>query len=34
MYSFDVGRNAVALMEYGFSLRSISMSTGIKRATP
>jgi hypothetical protein len=33
MYSPDIRRNAVALMEQGFSLRSISMSTGISRAT-
>jgi hypothetical protein len=33
MYSSDVRRNAVALMGCGFSLRSISMSTGISRAT-
>ena len=33
MYGNDVRRNAVALMECGFSLRSISMSTGINRAT-
>src|ERR1700736_4922424 len=33
MYSSDVRRNAVALMERGISLRSISMSTGISRAT-
>jgi hypothetical protein len=33
MYSPDVRRNAVALMEQGISLRSISLSTGISRAT-
>ena len=33
MYSADVRRNAVTLMERGMSLRSISTSTGISRAT-
>ncbi len=33
MYGSDVRRNAVALMEHGISLRSISMSIGISRAT-
>src|SRR5438128_39481 len=33
MYSADVRRRAVALMERGNSLRSISLSTGISRAT-
>ena len=33
MYSSDVRRDAIALMERGFSLRSISMSTGINRST-
>ena len=33
MYSPEVRRHAVALMEQGISLRSISMSTGISRAT-
>jgi len=33
MYSADVRRSAVALMEHGISLRSISKSTGISRAT-
>ena len=33
MYSANVRRHAVALIESGFSLRSISMSTGINRAT-
>ena len=33
MYSLDTRRHAVALMERGLSLRSISMSTGINRAT-
>jgi transposase-like protein len=33
MYSNDVRSNAIALIESGFSLRSISMSTGINRAT-
>jgi hypothetical protein len=33
MYSPEVRRRAVALMERGISLRSISMSTGISRAT-
>ena len=33
MYSADIRRHAVALMERGMSLRSISMSTGISRAT-
>lgn len=33
MYSADVRRHAVALIESGFSLRSISMATGISRAT-
>jgi hypothetical protein len=33
MYGSDVRRNAIALMERGFSVRSISMSTGINRAT-
>jgi hypothetical protein len=33
MYSSEVRRNAIALMERGVSLRSISMSTGVNRAT-
>lgn len=33
MYSTDVRRHAVALMSRGLSLRSISMSTGVNRAT-
>lgn len=33
MYSSDVRRHAVSLMVNGLSLRSISMSTGISRAT-
>jgi hypothetical protein len=33
MYSIDVRRHALALMDRGLSLRSISMSTGINRAT-
>jgi len=33
MYSPDVRRHAIALMERGLSLRSISMSTGVSRAT-
>src|SRR5260370_36404931 len=33
MYSSDVRLHALALMERGISLRSISMSTGISRAT-
>ena len=33
MYGTDVRRHAAALMECGFSLRSISMSTGVNRAT-
>ena len=33
MYSSDVRRHAIALMERGLSLRSISMSTGVNRAT-
>ena len=33
MYSNDVRRKAIALMERGISLRRISMSTGINRAT-
>jgi len=33
MYSADIRRHAVALMECGISLRSISLSTGISRAT-
>jgi hypothetical protein len=33
MYRSDVRRNAMALMECGLSLRSISMSTGINRST-
>ena len=33
MYSADVRRDAVALIRCGFSLRSISLSTGISRAT-
>lgn len=33
MYSSDVRRRAVALMAQGISLRSISISTGISRAT-
>jgi hypothetical protein len=33
MYSPDVRSNAIALIDRGFSLRSISMSTGINRAT-
>jgi hypothetical protein len=33
MYRSDVRSNAVALMARGFSLRSISVSTGINRAT-
>ena len=33
MYSAEIRRHAVALMERGMSLRSISMSTGISRAT-
>ncbi|MBV9204453.1 MAG: transcriptional regulator [Actinobacteria bacterium] len=33
MYSPDLRRHAVALMESGISLRSISISTGISRAT-
>ena len=33
MYSSDARRHALALMDRGLSLRSISMSTGINRAT-
>jgi transposase-like protein len=33
MYSAEVRRDAAALMASGLSLRSISMSTGISRAT-
>jgi hypothetical protein len=33
MYSSDVRRHAMTLMGRGISLRSISMSTGISRAT-
>jgi hypothetical protein len=33
MYSTDVRRDAVALMRRGISLRGISISTGISRAT-
>src|SRR5271169_617022 len=33
MYGTDVRRHAAALMECGFSLRSISMSTGVNRST-
>jgi hypothetical protein len=33
MYSADVRRDAVALMRRGISLRSISLTTGISRAT-
>jgi hypothetical protein len=33
MYSADVRRHALTLMEQGFSLRGISLSTGISRAT-
>jgi hypothetical protein len=33
MYSADIRRHAIALMECGTSLRSISISTGISRAT-
>jgi hypothetical protein len=33
MYSAEIRRRAVALMEQGFSLRSISLSTGVSRAT-
>lgn len=33
MYGTDVRRHAVALMECGFSLRSVSRSTGVNRST-
>ena len=33
MYSSDVRRHAIALMESGLSLRRISMATGVNRAT-
>ncbi len=33
MYSSEVRGHAIALMERGVSLRSISMSTGVNRAT-
>src|SRR5213083_1556209 len=33
MYSADVRRDAIALMRRGISLSSISLSTGISRAT-
>jgi len=33
MYSAEIRRRVVALMEQGFSLRSISLSTGVSRAT-
>jgi hypothetical protein len=33
MYSSEVRGKAIALMERGVSLRSISMSTGVNRAT-
>src|ERR1700733_8477456 len=33
MYGTNVRRHAVALMEFGFSLRSVSRSTGVNRST-